>query len=331
VVALTHIKNIFYEIVASGTFWLPPSASITTKYVDDLFYFILYLSLFFFVLVIATMIIFVVKYRKRSDHQRTSPIEGNRSLEIAWSLIPTVLLVVICVWGFRGFMGLSVPPRDAIEIRVSAQKWSWSFTYPLDGIVSPELVVPVDQPVKLIMSSQDVIHSFFVPAFRVKRDVLPNRYTVVWFEATETGDYHIFCTEYCGTGHSQMLSTVKVLPRVEYNSWLSSGGGVGGEGVSSAEFGAKLFANQGCVACHSVDGTRLVGPSLKGLFGRQEELVDGTKVNVDENYLRDSMMDPNAKVVKGFGPVMPSYKGRLQDPQIDALIDYIKSIGKDVK
>jgi cytochrome c oxidase subunit 2 len=313
-----------WVVQQGGSLWMPARASLTADYVDDLFYFILYLSIFFFVLIVATMLVFVFKYRRKSETQKTSPLHGNRTLEVAWSLIPALLLIVIFVWGFRGFLAMNIPPRNALEIRVTGQKWSWSFSYPKQGVVVPDLVVPVGRPVKLVMSSQDVIHSFFVPAFRIKKDVLPNRYTVAWFEPTETGEFHVFCTEYCGTGHSTMLSKVTVKSEREFEEWISTGGGMAGLG--GVEMGKQLVQSQGCVACHSVDGSKLLAPSLKGMFGKQEKLVGGEAISVDDNYIRESITDPALKVVEGFQPIMPTYKGRLKDVQIDAIIDYIKSL-----
>lgn len=294
--------------------------------VDSLFLFILALSAFFFTGIVAVLLYFVFKYRRRGAAQRTSAVHGNLTIEVVWAAIPAVLLVVIFGWGFRDFLYLGVAPRNAIEIRVTGQKWSWTFDYPKSGITSTELTVPVGRPVKLIMSSTDIIHSFYIPAFRVKRDVLPNRYTELWFEALERGTYPVLCAEYCGTGHSKMLAEVKVVSDKEFQDWIDSGGGLSGEGMSSVEFGKLLFTKQGCATCHSVDGTKKVGPSLLKKFGSQERLTTGGTVLVDENYLRESIMEPNAKVVVGYEPVMPTYSGRLKDNQINALNDYIKSL-----
>jgi cytochrome c oxidase subunit II len=293
---------------------------------DDLFSFILVLSAIFFTGIVATMTYFVVRYRRRSAGQRTSASHGNLKIEVIWALVPAALLIIIFAWGFRDFLYLGVAPRDAIEVRVTGQKWFWTFDYPADGISTNELTVPVDRPIKLVMSSMDVIHSFYVPAFRVKRDVLPNRYTVMWFEALEKGTYDVLCAEYCGTGHSKMLGKVKVVSQREYDDWLDSGGGMSGEGMSSVEFGKTLFTKQGCGTCHSVDGSKKVGPSFFKKYGTEERIKGGTTVLVDDNYLRESIMEPNAKVVEGYEPVMPTYSGRLKDKQVNALVDYIKSL-----
>lgn len=309
-----------------ATVWLPPRASTTAGETDALFYFILYLSIFFFLLVVGVALVFAIKYRRRTDGQRTSPVEGNRRLEILWSVIPAILFVVIFAWGFKGYLNQSVPPGDALEVRVTGQKWFWSYDYPEQGISTNELVVPVGTPVKLTMSSQDVIHSFYVPAFRIKRDVLPNRYTVVWFEAMSEGEYDVLCAEYCGTSHSQMLSKVRVLSEKEYSDWVESGGGLSGEGMSSVEFGERLVKVKGCTTCHSLDGSKNTGPSFLNKYGSEELLTDGSTVKVDDNYIRESIVEPATKVVQGYEPVMPTYAGKLTDKQINAIIDYLKTL-----
>jgi len=306
---------------------LPPAASTGADAHDALFYFILAVTAFFFVLVIGLIVWFTVRYRQRRPGQRTSGVSHNRRLEVAWAVIPSLILVVIFGWGFKGFLDLSVPPAGALEVRVTAQKWSWAFEYPREGIrTSKELVVPAGRPVKLTMSSLDVIHGFYVPAFRIKRDVLPNRYTVTWFEATQPGEYDLLCTQYCGTGHSSMLGRIVVKPEPEYQEWVDSGGGMSGKGLSSVEFGKLLFDKEGCNTCHSLDGTPRTGPSLLGRYGSRELLEGGSEVLVDDNYVRESLMDPATKVVRGYQPVMPTFRGRLTDKQVDALIDFIKSL-----
>lgn len=304
---------------------LGPVARSTERF-DSLFAFVFAVSAVFFVGIVSTMTYFVVRYRRRHRGQRTSSSSGNLKIEVAWAVIPGALLLLIFGLGFKDYLYLAVAPRNALEVRVTGQKWSWSFDYPENGITTSELTVPVGRPVKLVMSSTDVIHSFYIPAFRVKRDVLPNRYTEMWFEALQTGTYDIMCAEYCGTGHSKMIAQVEVLSQKEYEEWVASGGGLDGEGLSSVEFGKLLYKKQGCATCHSVDGTTKVGPTLLNKYGTKERLSDGSSVEVDDNYLRESIMEPNAKVVEGFDTVMPTYAGRLNDKQVNALIDYIKSL-----
>lgn len=293
--------------------------------IDALFYFITYTGAIILALVTTLMIIFVVKYRLRGPLHTTSGVADNTALEIFWTLVPTILIMIVFVWGFKDFIKIFIVPANAIEVNVRAQMWFWSFDYP-DGASSVnELTVPVNKPVKLIMSSQDVIHSFFVPNFRVKMDVLPNRYTIMWFEATDTGSYQLFCAEYCGKGHSEMLGKVRVVSEEEFDKWLAASSGPA-EGESMASYGARMYLKKGCVTCHSVDGAENTGPTFKGVFGRQEVLADGTSLTVDENYLRESMLNPMAKLVAGFDPVMPTYQGILKPQEIDGIIQYLKTL-----
>ncbi len=327
------------DAVREGTFWMPESASVTTEYVDPVFYFILYATTIFFVAIVAAGVYFAWKYRKRGDDDRTSPIAGSHRLEIVWSVVPAILLFSFFWMGFVGFMNLSVVPAGAQEIRVTGQKWYWTFDYPSEGIsvsTAPALraaaeeageeiglVVPVGKPIKLIGNSVDVLHSMFVPAFRIKKDVMPNRYTVVWFEATKTGTFNWFCTEYCGTDHSRMITKVIVKSQEDYDAWVKTQK----EQNSKPPEGDKVFAKYGCTACHSVDGSKGVGPSLKGVVARgTETLSDGTTVTVDDNYLRESIMDPGKQIVNGFAPAMPTFAGRMEDREVTAVIDYIKSL-----
>lgn len=312
---------------SKGGSYLPEQASTFAASTDSVFNVILYGSLAAFAVIIGVTVFFMVKYRRRSAGQRTSPIEGNHRLEIAWTIVPAIFFVVIFVMGFRGWMKMNVPPAGAIEVRVLAQKWNWQFSYSRLNVEGKQLVVPVNRPVKLIMSSDDVIHSFSVPAFRIKRDVLPNRYTVVWFQANRVGLFQIYCTEYCGDGHSRMLNKVKVVTDKEFQAWVAKGGDMGG---TPLEMGTKLFSAKGCVACHSITSDRknLPGPPLGGAYGRKEQLTDGSTIKVDDNYIRESIMNPNAKVVKGYAPVMPTFAGQLKAKQVNALIEYIKSLKK---
>jgi cytochrome c oxidase subunit 2 len=219
---------------------------------------------------------------------------------------------------------MNVPPPDAYEIRAEAKKWSWLFTYP-NGTQSDTLYVPEGQPVKMTMSSQDVIHSFFIPAFRVKHDVLPNRYSSVWFEATKTGTFDLFCTEYCGTGHSDMITHAKVVSQNEFDDWVESGGGA--KDLPLPELGKRLYSQQGCQACHSIDGSNMVGPTWQDLYGKTgHEMDDGTTVTVDENYLREAILEPGAKIVAGYQNVMPASYSNLSERQLTALIAYMKDL-----
>jgi len=311
------------------SWWKPIQASAHAGAVDTLFNFIMYLCFFFFVLIVGAMVYFIVKYRRKGNGpERTSPIKGNHTLEIVWSVIPGILLVLIFAWGFKDWLAIAVVPANAMEVRVSGQKWNWTFTYPKEGIVSADLVVPAGQPVKLVMTSKDVLHSFYIPDFRIKRDVVPGKYSVLWFEPSEEATHQIYCTEYCGTEHSNMLSKVKVVSSAKYEEWLANGGDEdGGIPVPLADKGKKLYEQRGCVACHSIDGTNKVGPTWKGLYGSARKFTDGSALAAaDENYIRESILVPNAKVVAGYAGVMPSYQGQLNDKQLESIIEYIKTL-----
>lgn len=306
------------------SFWMPTSNSTIASDVDGIFYFVYWCAVFFFALVVAGMVLFAVKYRRTSYGKTDGPSHSN-TLELVWTLIPTVLVFIVFGWGFKDYIKMSVAPKDALEVKVTGQKWFWTFEY-ADGVTSVnELVIPKGKPVKFLMSSKDVIHCLYFPEFRTKRDVLPNRYTVNWIEAINTGTFQIFCAEYCGTKHSEMVGHVKVVTDAEFATWIESNSSTG-EGMSLEEFGQKLYVSKACVTCHSVDGKPGNGPSWKGIFGKREKLADGSAVLIDENYLRESMLNPQAKITAGFQPIMPTYQGILRDREIDALIAYIKTL-----
>lgn len=309
-------------MIKNGSFWMPDGVSTLAPTVDNLFYFVTWVSGILFAGVVIAMIYFAVRYRRRSADEMPVPVEESKLLEISWIVIPTILVLITFNWGFKGFIQLTVSPPDSYEITVRARQWLWEFEYPNGLITTNELHVPVDRPVRLNMSSEDVLHSLFIPAFRVKQDVLPNRYASLWFEATAAGEYDLFCTEYCGTSHSGMLAKVVVESQNDFNEWLQSGGGM--EDMPLEELGEMLYRQQGCVACHTMDGTSLVGPSFQNLFGSQRQFQDGSSAVADENYLRESILEPNAHIVEGFQAVMPASYGGLQERQISALIEFIK-------
>jgi cytochrome c oxidase subunit II len=314
----------------NGNLFLPAGHSTIAPGTDALFDFIYYTSIVFFAIVVFVVAYSIIRFRRRGTAGLTSGVAHNTKLEIIWTAIPTILVMIVFAWGFKGYLRLYVIPKDALEIKVTGQRWFWSFDYP-DGATSVnDLVVPVGKPVKLLMSSKDVIHSFFVPNFRIKMDVLPNRYTMIWFEATDTGAYNLFCTEYCGTKHSAMIGKVRVMGEREYTQWLESSNKAG-EGESPSDYGAKLYTQKACITCHSIDGKAGTGPTFKGLYGEPVKLEGGGTVVVDENYIRESILSPQAKVVLGYQPVMPTFQGVLKDKQIDALIAFIKSLKESEK
>ncbi len=310
---------------SDATFWMPEQASSVAPTVDYVFYVVYWLSVVFFVGIVAAMLLFAFRYRRRHVDQRAqSQVSHNNVIETLWTVIPLGLVVWIFWIGFTGFLDLRTPPANSYQIAVTAQKWSWSFTYP-NGYVTDKLHVPVDRPVELTMTSEDVIHSFFVPAFRVKMDVVPGKYTKAWFQATGPGEYPLFCTEYCGTQHSQMLSNVIVHEPGGFEPWLAEAS----EWIDKmppAEAGQRVYQVRGCTQCHTVDGVNGIGPTFKGIFGREEQFADGSRGVVDENYIRESILYPQAKIVAGYEPVMPTYQGRLKDNEITVLIEYLKTL-----
>jgi cytochrome c oxidase subunit 2 len=316
---------------------LLPTGSNHAASLDGLYLFLTAVCAVSFVLVIGAMVYFMVKYKKRSDNDKTSPITHNGRLEFAWSAIPAVFLMLFFIWGELDFIKLSAPPADAIDIRVTAQKWYWTIEYPgrpvastvevLDGEIAPLLIVPLGEPVRLLMTSKDVLHSFYIPAFRVKKDVVPGRYSSVWFEPIIEGTFPIFCTEYCGDEHSSMLAVVKVVKAEEYEAAVIAATTlVQGEGQSLEAFGEKVYKSFACNSCHNTDSTVKVGPGFGGVFGKTETFTDGSSQAVDENYIRESIYTPNAKTVAGFTPQMPSFAGQINDDQMNAVIAYIKSL-----
>ena len=323
---LESILNVFPSLLAQadGSLFMPPQASTIAPEVDWLFNFVLYISCFFFALIVIVMVLFIVRYLRRPGREAEQTATHNLALELTWSIIPLAIVIVIFWLGFKTFISMATPPDDAYEVLVTGQKWSWLFQYP-NGYVDSDLHVPVDAPILLTMTSEDVIHSFFIPAFRVKRDVVPGRYNKAWFEATQPGEYTIFCAEYCGTKHSDMLAQCVVHRTGEFEKWLEDASNFL-DRMSPAEGGRMLYKRQGCAQCHSTDGSMGNGPTFKGLFGGNRPLRDGTSVTADENYIRGSIMDPQGQVIAGFEPVMPTYKGRLKDQEITALIEYIKTL-----
>jgi cytochrome c oxidase subunit II len=304
---------------------LPQDASTLAGDIDLLFEFITLLNIGFFVLIAGLVALFVVKYRRRSENDVTPHITHNFKLEVIWSVLPLFIVIGVFFWGFRGFMRANVAPGEAIEIQVKAKKWQWEFEYP-DGMRSlNSFHVPLGKPIHMVMTSEDVLHSFFVPDFRVKQDIVPGRYTQVWFEATKTGPHQIFCTEYCGKGHSDMLAKVVVDDAAAYQKWLVEGD----EELKSMplpELGKLVYENRGCATCHALDGTAGQGPSWKGMFGQVHEMTDGQKMTVDENYIRTSILEPQKMIVKGYGPIMPTYQGLLRPREIDGAIAFIKTL-----
>lgn len=303
--------------------FFPEQASTVAARVDALYFFLVAVSAFFAILIATLLIAFAIKYRRRSESELPHPVAGSLKLELAWTIIPLGIAMVMFFWGATLFFAMSRPPEGAIEIYVVGKQWMWKFQH-VDGQSEiNELHVPVGRPVRLTMASEDVIHSFYVPAFRTKTDVVPGRLSTSWFEATRPGRYHLFCAEYCGTKHSGMIGWVVAMDPVDYQTWLGGGAVTG----SLADAGQKVFQQHACNTCHRPDSLAR-GPNLEGLFGNPVRLAGGGTVTADESYLRESIVAPNAKLVEGFQPLMPTYQGLITEEGILQLIAYIKTLGK---
>jgi cytochrome c oxidase subunit 2 len=298
----------------------PEQASTSAERVDALLYFLLGVSGFMTVLIAGLVIYFSAKYRRRAGAERTPRITGSVKLETFWSVIPLGISLFMFVWGTNVFFHLARPPDDAMEIYVVGKQWMWKLQHPDGQREINELHIPLGQPVKLTLTSEDVIHDFFVPAFRTKVDVLPGRYVHTWFQATRPGQYHLFCSQYCGTNHSAMIGWVHVMEPAEYQAWLDGHA----EGSLALE-GRKLFLKYQCVSCHSADA-RARAPVLEGLYLQTVPLQDGTTVLADETYLRESILKPDAKIVAGFQAIMPTFQGQVSEEDVIKLIAFIKEL-----
>jgi cytochrome c oxidase subunit 2 len=300
----------------------PEPGSTIAQGVDRLYFFLTGLTLFFSVGIFAAIFYFAIRYRRRSEDEVPPPTETFLPLELTWTLIPAAICVLLFVWGSSLYFRNSRPPNASMEIFVVGKQWMWHLQHSEGPREINELHVPVGVPVKLTMTSQDAIHDFFIPAFRVKKDVLPGRYTSIWFQATETGKFHFFCAQYCGAGHSSMIGWVYVMEPNDYAAWLAGGS----RGESMVQTGEKLFNQYGCNTCHAPDSTGR-GPSLAGLYGHPQKLQDGRTLTVDEGFVRQAITNPNSMPIPGFTPVMPSFQGELTEDQILQLIAYVKSLG----
>lgn len=298
----------------------PAGASTQSLPVDLLYIFLVLVSAVMTLAIAATIVIFGIKYRRRHGRQ-AEQIEGSLLVEITWSVIPLGVFLLVFAWGGVLYFNLRTPPRDSAEIYVVGKQWMWKLQH-MEGVREiNELHVPVDKDIKLVMTSQDVVHSFFVPAFRIKQDVLPGRYTTLWFRATQPGTYHLFCSQYCGTLHSGMIGEVVVMKPADYQAWISNNRPVG----SLAQDGDTLFQQLGCNTCHRF-GVQGRGPLLNGVYGSQVQLEDGRVVTADDNYIRESILIPGAKIVSGFKNIMPSWQGQINEEQLNELVAYVRSL-----
>jgi cytochrome c oxidase subunit 2 len=310
---------------------LPPQASTVAPHVDALMLFALGVTIFFSVLIAALIVFFSTKYHHRRAADRKDPPTFHLGLEIAWTGIPLLIVMTMFIWGSGLFLHIRRPPDNALEMFVVAKQWMWKLQHPEGKREINELHIPVGYPIRLTMISQDVIHSLFVPDFRVKQDVLPGRYTSLWFEAAHPGTYHLFCSQYCGAAHSAMIGHVIAMAPADYERWLSAAptnsasGAVGAPDAAMVAAGAKLFSNLRCMDCHHADNSGR-GPSLKGLPDRRVVLDNGRGVNADDAYLRESILLSNAKIVRGYQAIMPAFQGVVDEDEILQLIAYIKSL-----
>lgn len=307
----------------------PEQASTVAPQVDALYFVLIGLSAIFTILIVGLLVYFGVKYRRGAVADRSRPVSHNLKLEIALLTIPTLLALAVFAWSASLYFNMQRAPANALEFTATGKQWMWKVQHPTGHREINELHIPVDRPIKLTMIAQDVIHSFYVPAFRIKQDVLPGRYSTLWFEATQPGEYHLFCAEYCGTQHSEMIGRVIVMEPAQYEAWL------GGADLAqapaqapqtAAAAGEQLFQQLGCAGCHRPEGGG-VGPSLNGLFGQEQRLQGGQTVIADEDYIRESIVNPNAKIVEGYQALMPSFQGQVSEEQILELINYIRSLG----
>jgi cytochrome c oxidase subunit II len=308
---------------------VPFSADQASSYagdVDSLYGFLWTLTIFFGVGLTLAIFYFAVKYRRRHPDQVGKPVAGAIGLELTWTVIPFIISMGIFAWGAEIYFRIYRPPATAMDVYVVGKQWMWKFQHTEGQREINELHVPLGRKVKLTMTTEDVIHSFFVPAFRMKLDVVPGRYSTVWFEPTKLGRFELFCAEYCGTSHSGMIGSVVVMDPAEYQTWLSGGSGEG----TPAQQGEKLFTQLACSSCHLATGQGR-GPRLQGVFGSQVELADGSKVVANEDYIRESILNPRAKVVAGFQPIMPTFQGLVSEEQVLQLVAYVHSLGQEAQ
>jgi len=320
--------------------FLPEQASQHARDVDGLHYFVVLTSLATAAVIFGTALLFMVRYRRRSEDQKTVEVQPHHWHEAVFVGVPLAVFLLWFAIGFPQYIELTRPPPDAMDVFVQGKKWMWKFAYPGGPSAIDVLRVPAGRPVRLLITSRDVIHSFYVPELRVKQDALPGRYTQTWFNADRPGRYQVFCAEYCGLSHSGMLAELVVMAPTDFDAWLAEqrlgqtlaqdGAPTPGEVLlpssSIAEQGRTVAAAQGCLKCHSVDGSRHIGPTFLGLYQRQEKLSTGELIPADEGYITKSMMDPAAQVVAGYQNVMPSFQGRMTPPEVAAVVEYIKSL-----
>lgn len=309
--------------------YLPEQASEIAPKIDWLHNVITDLSVFFTVLIVGAMLYFAIRYRKKDgvDHE-TPRLTGSHTLEVVWTIIPILICIYIAYYGVVYYQDMRKVPTDAMSISVTGQKWQWLFEYENGKKTNKTLTVPVNKPVRLVMKSKDVLHSFFVPSMRVKSDVLPNHFTYISFTPVKTGKYPVYCTEYCGDMHWDMLADLNVVSETEFSQWLNDNSEeLKSKGMAPKDLGKKLYTDKGCNACHSLNGMRIVGPTFQNLYGKERKFTNGETAVADENYIRNSILNPNSQIVESYSPnLMPAYEGQISDEEILAISTYIKSL-----
>jgi cytochrome c oxidase subunit 2 len=307
----------------SGFPLFPEQASTVAGRVDALYFFLIAVTIFFSVLIAGLIITFAIRFRRRSESEVPAHHYGSVTLEVVWTLIPLAIVFVIFAWALDVYFQLNRVPPDAMEVYVVGKRWMWKAQHLSGQREINELHVPVGVPVRLNLTSEDVIHSFYVPAFRIKKDAVPGRYNLAWFQATKPGRYHLFCAEYCGTKHSAMIGWVEVMEPAAFQAWLSGAA----SGLSLAAAGEKRFNELGCITCHrAASGAR--GPQLEGLFGKTVALANAPAVVADEGYIRESIVAPTAKIVAGYQPIMPTYQGLVDEEGLMQLVAYVQSLAR---
>ncbi len=306
-----------------GNWYFPAEASTLAAETDNLHWFIFWFSTLFIVLIFAVLGYFLMNYSEKVHPKSVRTTTHNTALEMVWTVLPSIPLIYMFWAGFEGYMDHRTPPHDAYEIKVTAAKWFWTFEYP-NGVISPEVHVPLHKDVVFTITSQDVLHSFYIPVFRTKMDAVPGRYTKSWVNATRPGEYALMCAEYCGTKHSQMWAKVFVHDQAGFDAWMAAASDT--THVPPLELGQRLYKQRGCAGCHTLDGVAGTGPTWKGIWGRTETLSDGSSVVVDENYVRESILNPTAKIVKGFQGVMPTFQGKFKEHELNAIFEFMKTV-----
>lgn len=320
---MNAMLNILADV--GGGFWMAPQGSDMAGEVDWLFFFIYYICVFFFLLILVLLVTFAWKYRYREGQPMLDAPKHNTALELTWTFIPTLIVIVIFFYGFKGYLHMVVPPPNSYEVDVTARMWSYSFRYP-GGEQSNELHIPINTPVVFVLSSDDVLHGFYMPVFRIKKDVVPGRYNKIWVKATMLGPYDLFCTQYCGQDHSSMRNHVVVQTREDFLAWLEKLNGP----TDPVERGKFLWQTRGCQQCHSVNGDATgKAPTWKDLFMSPVTTMNAGTMMADEDYLHDVITHPNVHPIAGFQPIMPPTEGLLSEKDVKDIIAYIKTISKN--